>query len=275
MSIRKIIQEELKKIFESDYYDTTIGDDVKNYSNRYIGRGVTWYGSPEQMVVIHKDYVDFTPDNTFDGDKLEFLIDLIRNHDDNVEIECSYGSATVTAFQDILEEQQSVELGEFEMNYNGTTSAASIGDEELDNYIGSEDLYDSKLMELETYDDPDLYDMLNKNRFYLVYGKSNDYIMNLVNQLNEKSKEEIGEPLSPRDYEFIKVFMEVEGRIFELVKEGEGDIGTLRVTLGNGNHRVMGAIEAGEEYVCINLVEGDMVKFSEKIKELNYINRVM
>jgi len=235
---------------------------------------VTWYGSPDQMIVIHKDYIDFTPENMFDDEKLEFLVDLIRDHDENVELECSYGSATVINFQDVIEEQKSVFLDEFELNYDGTVSAASIGDEDLDNYIGSLGLDQSELMQYESYDDPDLYEMLNKNRFYLIDGKSNDYIKEIVNNLSIENEDTLDEPLSPTDYEYVRFFMEIENKIFESVKDGLGDIGTLRVTLGDGNHRVSAAIDAGENYICVNLVEEDIIKFSEEIKELKYINRV-
>lgn len=257
-----------------EHFDTTIDDDIKEHSNRYIGRGVTWYGSPDQMISVNKNYIDFTPENMFDDEKIEFLRDLIINHDENVEIECSYGSANIIKFQDILEEQQSVFLGEFEQNYNGTVSPSSIGDDELDNYIGSEELEESELMGYESYDDPDLYEMLNKNRFYLVNGKSNDYIKEIVNDLSIENEDMIGEPLTSRDYEYVKIFMDIENKIFESIKDGWGDIGTMRITLGDGNHRVSAAIEAGEEFICLNLVEDDIIKYSNEIKELKYINRI-
>jgi len=91
MNIQKIIKEEtINYLREEDYFDTTLPDNVKELSNRYVGRGVVWYGDPHQMIVIHKDFVDGMFGNIYDHDKLQYVEDMIRHSDDYVEFECSY-----------------------------------------------------------------------------------------------------------------------------------------------------------------------------------------
>ena len=47
-----------------------------------------------------------------------------------------------------------------------------------------------------------------------------------------------------------------------------GDIGNFDVQLRDGHHRVMGAIAAGEQHVCVNLAKEQLGQFDQ------YINRV-
>lgn len=259
---------------DGDDFSPTIPDRVKDNSNRYVGRAVTWYGDPQQMIVVHKDYVDGMFGNIYNYEKMENLVDLIRNHEDNVEIECTYAHISGIDFTDVLEQQQSHKNGDFERDYEGTRNMASIGDEELDDYIGSDELDDSELMQYENYDEYDLYELLNNNRFYLVYGKTDDYIKSLVSNLNTKNIEEIGEPLTERDYEYLKTFMEIEHRIANAVRDEDGDINTYRIQLRDGHHRVMGAIEAGENHICVNLDKESIQEYGDIINNLNYINKV-
>lgn len=41
-----------------NYFTPTIDEDVKKLSNRYIGRNVTWYGDPDQMIVVNKEQIE-------------------------------------------------------------------------------------------------------------------------------------------------------------------------------------------------------------------------
>ena len=43
-------------------------------------------------------------------------------------------------------------------------------------------------------------------------------------------------------------------------------MGEFRIQLRDGHHRVMGAIEAGEQYICVNLDKDDVKKFADRIK---------
>lgn len=66
---------------------------------------------------------------------------MIRNSEDNIEIECSYAMGSIIDIVDIIEEQESFYRGEFGTDYDGKEEPASIGDEELDTYIGNEDYF--------------------------------------------------------------------------------------------------------------------------------------
>jgi hypothetical protein len=74
--IKKLLREFASGLNE-DYFDATLPDNIKRLSNRYIGRGVTWYGDPNQMIVIHKDYVDGMWGNIYDSDKLNYVVEFI------------------------------------------------------------------------------------------------------------------------------------------------------------------------------------------------------
>jgi hypothetical protein len=244
------------------YFNNTIDLDVKKLSNEFTGRAVTWYGDPYQMIGIDKDYVDGMFGNIYDNDKLESVKQLINNSEDNVEFECSYAHGNVLNFTDIKEQQESVFGGNFGTDYDGTDKAASIGNEELDNYIGNEELDETELMSIETWDNSDLYDLLNAKRFSLIY--------NIEISTLDKEVQELDD-LSENDLNYYKRFIEVERQLKEAVDNEDGDIGDFRIQLRDGHHRVMGAISSGEKYVCVNLAKDDIERFKDIIDKENYV----
>lgn len=268
-NIKKVIREEIiNYLKEEDYYDTKLPDDVKRNQNRYIGRGVTWYGSPEQMIVVHKDQVHGMWGNIYNPDKIEYVKNLILNSEENIEFECSYGLGDVVSFIDISEHQQSNVQDNFGIDYDGYDEPLSIGDTELDDYIGHEDIEDSKLLKYESYDDVDLYNLLNDNKFFLLQNKSLDQLNKEIEDLRQKNLQEIDEGFSENDQDFINAFIEIEENLYNAVKNNEGDLGLFMVQLRDGHHRVMGAIAAGEQYVCVDLAKEDIAKYKD------YITRV-
>lgn len=252
MDIRKLLREGLNRLIEEDYFNVTLPDNIKRLSKRYIGRGVTWYGDPEQMIVIHKDYVDGMWGNIYDMDKFNYVVELIQNSEDNVEFECSYAMGSMTTFTDIKEEQEANYNGRFEIDYEGKNRPASTGDDGLDVYVGNEDYMDEEY----GLSSDEVIKFFDKNKFSMVeFGKSVDDLKREFMSLDYDEDDE---------YAFNE-FIEMEVALKEVVDNELGDIGDFRIQLRDGHHRVMGAIEAGERYVCVNLDKDDIKRFGDKI----------
>jgi hypothetical protein len=240
------------KTINEDFFDEKLPSNIKKLSKRYIGRGVTWYGDPNQMIVIHKNYVDGMWGNIYDMDKFNYVVDMIRDSEENVEFECSYAMGSLVGFTDIKEEQQSKYSGRFEIDYEGKKEAASTGDNTLDTYVGNEDYMDEEY----GLSSDEIIKFFDKNKF------------SLTEELNtiEKLKEEFYklEHDDNDEYAFDE-FINLENSLKEVVDDEMGDIGDFRIQLRDGHHRVMGAIEAGEKYICVNLDKDDIQKYSNKI----------
>jgi hypothetical protein len=278
--IQKILRENLIKEYYDDeddyddedgekYFNTTIDDDVKRNSSKYTGRYVDWYGNPDEMIYIHKNYVDGQFGNIYDDKKLNFLTKLIRNHDENIEIETSYGHGDVIRIQDIIEQQEAYKDGRFSTDYDGQDEPMSIGDDDLDDYLGSDTLEDAEVI-YSFPDEVDIYEYANDNRFSIINGKtSGEFLAGMFNQLgiNESN-------LTEADKEFLSEFFEAEKRVLDNIENGHGDINSFRVQLRDGHHRVNAAINAGEDYVALDLGDNGISKYGEYIKNLPYVGRV-
>ena len=88
------------------------------------------------------------------------------------------------------------------------------------------------------------------------------------------AKEEIDEDFTNADFDFIKEFIEVETNLKKAVDDGDGDIGYFRIQLRDAHHRVMGAIAAGENYICVNLEKDDLRQYGNILNNLKYVGRV-
>lgn len=243
---------ELAGIVSEDFFDEKLPSNIKKLSKRYVGRGVTWYGDPNQMIVIHKDYVDGMWGNIYDMDKFNFVVEMIQDSEDNVEFECSYAMGGIVDFVDIKEEQQSKYSDRFEIDYEGKKEAASTGDDALDVYVGNEDYMEEEY----SLSSEEVVKFFNKNKFSLAEDV----------KTIEKLKEEFSNLEHDEDDEYaFNEFIELETSLKEVVDNELGDIGDFRIQLRDGHHRVMGAIEAGERYVCVNLDKDDIQKYSDKI----------
>jgi hypothetical protein len=249
--INKLLRESINRLVE-DYFDVTLPDNIKRLSNRYVGRGVTWYGDPNQMIVIHKDYVDGMWGNIYDMGKFNHVVEMIQDSEDNVEFECSYAMGGVTDLIDVIEEQAAYHSDRFDVDYEGKKRPASIGDDEFDRYLGDEDYF---IYEYQSSDEV-FENFFNKNRLSLVYGKKS---------LDELRGEFDSLGGFDDDGDVFDEFIRLEVGILEAVEGESGDLGNFRVQLRDGHHRVMGAIEAGERYVCVNLDKDDINKYADKI----------
>ena len=254
--IKDKLKEHLMK--EEDFFNPTLPDDIKKFSKRFEGRNVVWYGDPDQMIYLTEPQVHGMWGNIYYPEKMEFLVDLITNHEDKVELECSYGIGDVTTIVDVIEEQTSYKNGSFEIDYEELNEPSSIGDEELDDYLGSEDLYDSDLLGM--YDiDSDIMEFMNE--YTTSIAKGNQTIETLMVKFKEfdASEEEI---------EAFKEYLKTESEIKEAIENEEGDIGMFTVQLRDGHHRVMSAFKAGEQYVCVNLDKDSIVQYKGHYKKV-------
>jgi uncharacterized protein YqgQ len=254
--IKNKLRESILK--EEDYFNATLPDDVKSHSKRFEGRNVVWYGDPDQMIALKKEEVEGMWGNIYYPEKMEYLTNLIINHEDKIEIECSYGIGDVTSIIDVMEEQASYKEGGFEVDYEQLDEPSSIGDEDLDDYLGSDDLYDSDL--LGGYDvDTEVMAFMNKHKTSIAIGKETvETLMANFKQL-EASEEEV---------EAFKEFLKTEVEIKNAIDNQDGDIGDFRVQLRDGHHRVMAAFEAGEEFVCVNLAKEDIAKYKGHYRKI-------
>lgn len=240
---------------DGEYYTAKLSNEIKKMSNKFNGKGVIWYGDPDRMIVLYKDQIHSMDCNVYDPDKMKSLVKLIRDHEDKIEIECSYGLANVVEFIDIKEHQESVLSDHFGVDFTHD-DPYTTGDEELDKYIGSDD---SDEYDLEEYfgwsiSSSDVVDFLNDHKFDLIDGTHTE----------ESLKKEFDKLESEEDNEIFDEFIRIETKLKKAEKNNEGDFGKFTVQLRDGHHRVMGAIEAGEEYVCVNLTKEDIEQYKDK-----------
>jgi hypothetical protein len=237
--IEKLLREQLIK---EGYFNLTIDDDIKKLSARYVGKNVTWYGDKEQMIVLTADEVHGTWGNIYNKDKLAFVKDMVKSYDNNnVEFECSYGIGSVIDFTEILEEQTSSHNEDFLTDYDGKKTPASTGDQELDTYVGTEEISDLPFIA-----DNDVEEVMvtffEQNRFSLIYEKSTEAKLRYTYLKLAPDKDE-----TVAFDEFIRF----EKSLKEAETNDGGDFNKFTVQLRDGHHRVFGALEAGENFVCV------------------------
>lgn len=243
-----------------EYFQTTIDPQSKKLSNRYRGRGVMWYGIPGQMAVIHKSNIHGMWGNIYDNKKLKYMENLILRHEDYVEIECSYGIADAVSFAEIVEHQQAHYNESFYIDYDGYDEPYSIGDDALDEYLGSDDLASSDhFFKVGWADDSDVTALIEQYRTDIATGFTNkEEFLVEFNDLDIEPSE--------RDLAAVEEFLEIEEMLGEAIRNEEGDLGDLSVQLRDGHHRVFGAIAAGEQYVCVNITEEGIEKYGHLIQ---------
>ena len=247
--IKRLLRENL--LDEEDYFNLKLPKDVKRLSKRYEGRNVVWYGDPAQMIVLSADQVHGMWGNIYYPEKMEYLVDLITNSEEKVELECSYGIGGITTLTDIIEEQSAVKDGRFEVDYENLKEPSTTGDQELDDYVGTEDLSDLDFISYGVGNE-DILKLMYKYRFFLAKNTASlDTVINLFNQLEPDNGE----------VEAFNEFIRLESELKHAQDTEDGDFGKFTVQLRDGHHRVMGAIEAGERKVCVNLDKDDIIRY--------------
>ncbi len=263
MRLRKIINEEIRNfVKEEEYFDTKLPDDVKKHSNRYVGRNVIWYGDPYQMIVVPAEDIHGMWGNIYDSEKLQFVVDLIRDSEDYVEFECSYAIGGVVDIMDIVEHQEASFSDRFGVDYDGHERPYSIDDEELDGYLGNPEYIDDNAL----VGWKEINDFYASHKFDIVDGKkTKESLLQLFEQLKTDNDLEYDE----HDYESFEMFIDLEERLANAINDGDGDLNRFAIQLRDGHHRVMGAIKAGENYVCVNLEKDQIEKYSEYIRKVH------
>ena len=255
-----IINWKHKKIIKEDeeYFNMALPDNIKKHSNRYMGRKVIWYGNPDQMIVVNKNNVHGMWGNIYDSEKLKYVEKMIRSSKYYVEFECSYAMGSIVDIEDIIEHQNAYIGGRFYVDYEGFEEPYSTDSSELDNYLGIEDLDELDIFKY-TISNPDLYKFFKKYKFNITYNKHTKETLFKEYQKYEPDESEI---------DAFNDFIEVEERLGDAIVNQDGDIGEFSVQLRDTHHRVMGAINIGENFVCVNLDKEDLAKYG------NYVNRV-
>jgi len=259
MNIGEIINEEVRNfVMEEEYFSPKLSADAKRNSKKFVGKNVIWYGNPDQMIVVPAENVHGMWGNIYDPQKLEYVKDLIINSEEPVEFECSYGIGDIVELIDIKEHQESAQGDSFEIDYEGHNRPYSTGDVELDKYIGTEYMCDQDFTYMVT-SDPNVLDFFEKHKYDLINGK--ETVESLEKEFNSLKPDE-------DEYAAFEEFINLEENLVEAFKNKTGDIGKFEVQLRDGHHRVMGAIDAGEDYICVNLEKDQIPRFQK------YINMV-
>jgi hypothetical protein len=242
-NIKGVLKDELRKNL-LEYYNTTIPKEDAARSAKYVGTNVVWYGNKGNMVVLHKSQVHGMWGNIYNHEKMNYLSDLIQNHDEKVELECSYGIPSIVTLIDILEHQNSYLRDDFGMEYEGYTKPYSTGDSELDEYLGIE--YPTEHDMLGCDEEDIMNEFIELYRTELAQGRyTPEHIKNEFYKV-------LPEP-SEFDLECLSNYFKLEAGLKNVIDNELGDYNKLSVQLRDGHHRVFGAIQSGEEYVCVNI----------------------
>jgi len=259
MTLKNIINEEIRNfVTEEEFFDPTLPDDIKRLSKKFVGKNVIWYGDPDQMIVIPAEDVHGMSGNIYDYEKLQFVVDLILESPELVEFECSYGIGSVVTLIDIREHQEAEVQDRFMIDQDGHDRPYSTGDNELDKYIGTEDMSDQEFVYMIT-SDPNILKFFDEHKYDLVNGKETEE--SLTQKFNELNPDE-------DDFTAFEEFLSLEVELAEAFRNQTGDIGVFKLQLRDGHHRVMGAIKAGEDYVCANLAKEQLGKFDKYIRKV-------
>lgn len=253
--IKNLLREGLLK---EDYFNWELPTRVKKLSTRVELKQVTWYGNPEQMIILRADEVHGMWGNIYDNNKLDYVVNMIKSGDEDrkPEFECSYGMGNVISIIDIEEEQRAFHGGHFESEYE-KDRPASTGDEELDEYIGTEEITDLDFVS-DNVSNPDIIKFFDKHKLSIVFGEATpDELMERLGLLNPDEEE----------LEAIEEFIRLGVEIKKAMDTNQGDFNKFMVQLRDGHHRVMGAIKAGETHVCVNLAKDDIEHFKGYYKK--------
>lgn len=259
----------LINIYESleldEYFDEKLSGDIKNPSKLFSGRMVDWYGIPGRMIVLDKSQVHGMWGNIYDSEKLEYVKDMVENSEDNVEFECSYAIGNVVEFVDIKEHQEANFTNNFNIDFDGFDEPYSIGDDELDEYIGNVDYIEDNYYNISS---DDLIEFYTKYRFSMYERDlSEEDLLEIFKKTGIDDKD--GEDYKDEgDFETFEEFIRFETDIKHHINNEYGDIGKFSVQLRDAHHRVFGSIKAGERYICVNIDNGSIKRYK---KHLNFV----
>lgn len=259
MRYLKKFESYINERYSDEYFAEKLPEDAKRNSVYYTGRAITWYGTPGKMVSVPAHMIERMEHNIFYQDKLDYLEDMIQNSEDNVEIEVSYGTVHQIGIVDVMETQRSFKDDRLDIDYDNLDEPYTTGDDDIDEYLASEDVSELDLYDYNFWniDSSDLLEYINKNKGYY---KDDESFEDFINDFDD---------LTENDIECVKDFLKIEKIIQEMIKDGDGDLGTYRVQARDGNHRTTIA-KKFENYICIDLTNPDEYpEFYDKYKIFN------
>lgn len=240
----------MKEQHDEEYFRPTLTDEEKRNTVQFVGRNITWFGTPERSGIIPIDKIDNMWGNITYPEKIDNLKSIIENSDENIELATAYCHPHIINILHVRDEQIAKNEGSFETDFEGTNSdPASTGDEELDLYLSTYDYLD----EIDEY----FYITDNSKKFFKKYHteigtkrKNEDEVIKEFQMLMQ------GEEESEYETELNESFqnyLQYEHRLLEAIENQYGDIGDMRFQMRDGNHRFMVAKEIGERYILCDI----------------------
>lgn len=231
----------MKKLHEQ-YYNHKLSNDDKRGNVKYVGKNITWYGLPGRMAIVPVKYIRFLWGNIFDPEKTKSLINMIKTSDENIEIKCAYALANHISITSIIETQEAFVEGRFETDYEDMVEPYTIGDEDMDKYLGTTNVDELDMF----YRIGEAEGFIEKYRFKIATGQSDpDKVMKVAETYDWFEDEK----------EYIESFIEMETNILEAIERNDGDLARPDIQLRDGNHRALAAMNVGEDYICVNINE--------------------
>lgn len=254
-----IIRKNIRSTLIKEYFDMKLPEETKKLSNVYSGRAIVWFGDRERMVVVHKDQVHGMYGNIFDHEKLQWLKNVLKYSEEKIELECSYAMAERVDLSEIEEHQVAVHTDRFMIDYSHHEEPYSTDDDELDKYLGNEDYFDD-----EGYGPSSIELSQLLNSYKTKIGMGSAKISNFYDELESLKK--LDDIIEEGDLKYvIPHFIEMEEKVKNAINNEWGDIGMIAIQLRDGHHRVIAAIESGEEYVCVNMAKDDFERFKDEL----------
>lgn len=227
-------------------------DDLRGLKE-YYGSNVIWYGHEGTVLRVHKDNVYPVEGQIWHPSRLKDVKNYINQSPSRVQFIMGWGHANFIDFTDIQEQQEAVKNDYFESDYT-YTKPASIGDDNLDEYIGDPYEY----AEANFWANDETYEFIRDTAFEFHPQKRSR--AELIVEFQEFFPDH-----DEDDMETIEEWLDLEEELYEAIQNKDGDLGEILVQMRDGNHRTFGAIEAGEEYVYVMV---EMQHTDEEIKKL-------
>lgn len=255
---------------DSEYYEPIEPSRInqeKKFGNVYYGRNVAWVGYSGRMLRLNQDEIYAIEDNIFYDDKIEYFKELIEHSPDTVYLYAPYGELTVVTLQHIKE---SIEYGDDE------EEVLTTGDEDLDEYISmGKSLYlwshylISKDAQVHVDDYLNVYDSdLSGDEIF-------KFFIEEIEDPEDLSKEDFAGYRKLFD-EIHNLHIKMENTLKDAVDNQDGDLGSIRFQIRDGNHRARAAFESGEPYIYAivsdrqmqDVEEGSTDLSSQKLREI-------
>lgn len=249
---KQYVLDSLLEKYGEAFYDPKLDDDDKANSCVYEGRNVIWYGVKGRSVIIDMYEGEAMEGNHFDDEKMNYLVELIKEYPDKIELTPGY---CAPYHVDILVVRESFQYDEVD--------DLTTGDDDLDEYLKEEYLSEF----LYTSNDPELDEFFDKYKtnlarevlsiksFLRIYSNYCN-----LNDIETKSEENL---------EMLSKFIEYEKKLKDAYENEYGDLNSIKFQLRDGNHRFFSAKMAGEKKVIVTIAENSS-KYLEILKNRGY-----